>query len=150
MDFHLSLSVADIRFIEDARVRLPLMAILPDWILKQLDTEELALPDVAVEEVRQELENRLRHYIMTYKRDVFKTELPPSAHLCNWIKGAELDDRQRGDLAEAEYKVSDQNVSFVAYQKPLEIVPPSSNPLRIEYLEYQHKLQKKGGVKTTR
>src|SRR5438105_7364806 len=115
------------------RERVPLLRDVPDEIFKCLDTAEFHLPDEDLIRVRTEMENLLGVYIMTYNALVFNLNCPLESHLCANVKGAVLSADQLKILQDYEERVHTRGISFVAYQKPLEIIDPRESPMASLY-----------------
>ncbi len=115
--------------LEILRDAVPFLRLVPDHIYKQLSPDEFLLPDTDIAEARERLEKLLGHYVMTYDRRVFFQDLPAHKHLCGRLKGAQLTTEQTGILFSFEAEYSMKNVSFVAYQKPLELMAVSESPI---------------------
>jgi hypothetical protein len=126
-------------FKEQLRNVIPLLQDMPSSILEEIDPCEFAYPIPEVEVIRAGLEKQTGHYVMTYKTGVFFPDIPARAHLCNWVKGAPLSPENQLLLKESEEASAPFGVSFVIYQRPLEIVPPSGNPIAQAYLQRQQK-----------
>ncbi len=100
---------------------IPFLKYIPQHVFANLDPSEFYLPVGVISELRNKLESELDHYVMTYNRAVFRTDLPAKKHLCMNLAGAQLTEDQCRILAMYELKVRKYNVSFVVYQKPLQI-----------------------------
>lgn len=101
---------------------IPFLKQIPHSIYRQLDKSEFYLPQGKVAKARDELEQNLKSYVMTYKREVLNKNIPTKKHLCFNLKGASLTKNQLRILQKQEKKFSVNSVSFVAYQKPLILV----------------------------
>jgi len=102
---------------------------IPDSIYFNLDSRELFFPQKNIAKLRKELGQKLGHYVMTYKRNVFKKDLLTNKHLCAHLKGARLNKKQKIILEKYEQIVKKNNISFVVYQKPLVFTKPSKSAL---------------------
>ena len=109
------------------RVVIPWLVQIPDDIFYNLDTSEFHMPEGEVRAARQELEESLGHFIMTYNRAVFNTDIPLSAHLCTNLEGATLSEAQLSLLQQYETRFKRGNVSFVAYRNPLTLIQPTQS-----------------------
>ncbi len=118
---------------ESFREKLPFLEEIPDAIYSRLDLSEWILPDGEIDERRRTLEILLNTYIMTYNSGVFNTNASLEAHLCANLKGADLSPEQLKILQDEETKVRTKGVSFVAYQKPLQLIDPQNSPPAILY-----------------
>lgn len=116
---------------EAFRERLPFLREIPDAIYSRLDTSEFVMPDEEIDQIRQSLEFQLQAYVMTYNSQVFNTDVPPEAHLCGNLKGADLSEEQLRTLQEYEGIVRPKGVSFVVYQKPIQLIDPQESPVAI-------------------
>lgn len=124
-------------FLVALREAIPLLRDLPQSILAELNPGEFAMPTPEVEEIRSRLERETGCYVMTYKTGVFLPDIPARAHLCNWLKQAVLSPKQEALLRESEDVSEPLGVSFVLYQKPLGVMPPSGNPIAQAYIRSQ-------------
>lgn len=122
-------AVVENEFLFELREAIPFLKQIPDDIYFRLDASEFHLPVGQAACVRNELETRLGHYIMTYNAEVFNLEFPIKRHLCANVKGAKLTDEQLMMLCDYERKVRDKGVSLVAYQKPLKLISPEDSEL---------------------
>ncbi len=129
--------------IEEFRAAIPLLQHLPSSILEELDPGEFAFPSPEIERMRAELEAETGCYVMTYKIGIFLPDIPARAHLCNWLKQAVLTTDQHALMSRAESVSEPLGVSFVLYQKPLVIMPPSGNPIAQAYLKSQQERARK-------
>ena len=120
-------------YLSQLREVIPFLQEIPDDVYFFLDTSEFYLPLNEIAEARVILESQLGHFIMTYKRDVFNLEIPVERHLCANIKGAALLSGQLDMLQEYESEYAEHNVSFVAYQNPLELISPRDSVLQQFY-----------------
>lgn len=111
-------------FLIKLRIAIPFLQEIPDDKFFNLDITEFILPTGELAKAREKLESLLKHHIMTYKRDVFNTDIPVEQHLCANIAEGHLTDHQLHLLEHYEKKYRDQNVNFVAYQKPLKLIIP--------------------------
>lgn len=112
------------------RERIPFLKLIPDEIYFLLDTSEWLLPTNCIEAQRRELEESTGHYVMTYKPDVFRKDVPLNQHLCANFAGAKLSGNNMKVLHQAE---KNAGVSFIVYQKPLKNISPVNSPLAIAY-----------------
>ncbi len=108
--------------LDKLRNTIPFLEQVPDRIFFKLDYSELYFPDSKINEVRIQLEKRLGHYVITYKRNAFSKHIPYDQHLCANFKMAVLNGQQLQLLEKYEKIYSPQNISFVVYQKPIELV----------------------------
>ena len=115
------------------RQSIPFLNQIPDAIYYALDPSEFYIPRGRVADVKLDLEQELQQHVMTYKRDVFKLDIPVQRHLCANIKGAELSLEQLQLLQAEERRLRTDNVSFVAYQNPLELIDPRKSDLNTYY-----------------
>lgn len=116
-------------YLLELRRSISFLQDIPDKIYFQLDSSEFYLPAGEVAQSRKELEEKLGHFIMTYKRDVFKLTTPVERHLCANVRGANLSKQELALLLNFENRHVENNVSFVAYQNPLEIISPQQSDL---------------------
>lgn len=128
-------AIVENEFLTELREAIPFLKQIPNDIYFRLDISEFYLPVGKTARVRNELEERLGYYVMTYNADVFNLEVPVERHLCANVKGAKLTDKQFMTLCDYERKVRDRGVSLVAYQKPLELTPPEESELAKLYNE---------------
>ncbi|MDB4979185.1 MAG: hypothetical protein JWM56_1371 [Candidatus Peribacteria bacterium] len=108
---------------------IPFLQSIPDNFYYQLDPREFLLPDAIVSAAREELEELLGHYVMTYNKDVFLEDVPAEKHLCAHLAGALLTDEQKKILEKYETAYTSHGVSFVVYEKPLRIIPVESSTI---------------------
>lgn len=125
--------VVENEFLYALREVIPFLKKIPDEIYFGLHTAEFYLPDVEISSLREELEQKLGHYVMTYNARVFNLDIPMEKHLCAHIKGAGLTEEQSTILDIYENKVKKQGVRLVVYQNPLEIIQPEQSELFIFY-----------------
>lgn len=118
------------------RAKIPFLNLIPESIHRNLGTSEFYLPDNSINQIRENLEDALGHYVMTYKRNMFDLSIRHEQHLCGNIKGAILSDYQKRMLQEYEDISINYGVSFVVYQKPLEIIKVKESEL---YTYYQQR-----------
>ena len=109
------------------RKSIPFLRLIPDYIYFNLDSDEFYIPTGHVSNLRSELEEKLNHYVMAYKRDVFLKNVEGRRHLCANLMGARLSVGQRCLLEKYEEKVVNFGVSFVVYQKPLMFTNPETS-----------------------
>ena len=102
-----------------AREYIPFLSQVPQDRYFNLDPSEFYIPDGEIAALRQDLEERLGCYIMTYRQGA-KNSSPPHRHLCILLKSARLDQRQGELLEEYEKQLDSKRVIFVAYARPLE------------------------------
>ncbi|MEK7174588.1 MAG: hypothetical protein AAB759_02930 [Patescibacteria group bacterium] len=100
---------------------------LPAAIRTAIDIRELCVAPEAMRALRSELERKLGHYVVTYRRAVFRKDIPAKGHLCAHLKGARLSKKQQAILREYEAEAIPRGVSFVVYQKPLKTMRPSAS-----------------------
>lgn len=110
--------------LQKLREKIAFLKQVPDSIYFNLDSGELFLPPKGIAKLRKGLEQKIGHYVMTYKRNIFKKDISPNKHLCAHLQGAKLNKKQKALLEEHEQKVRKYNVSFVVYQKPLLFTNP--------------------------
>lgn len=117
------------------RIAIPFLRQIPDDIYFTLDTSEFFFPTLVVAKVRAELEEALHKNITTYKSDVFNLLVPVERHLCSNIKPARLTKEQFTFLYEKEQLLRELgiNVSFSAYEQPIELIDPRSSTLNTYY-----------------
>lgn len=115
--------------LHELRRAISFLQDIPDQIYFQLDTSEFYLPVGEVAQSRKELEGQIGHFVMTYKRDVFNLTIPVERHLCANVKGASLTAKELALVLNFENRQLKNNVSFVAYQNPLEIISPQQSDL---------------------
>lgn len=108
----------------DLREVITFLKLIPDSVFFDLNSEEFVIPGKKINKLREGLERKLDHYVMTYNRRVFKKNIPAKQHLCFTLKGARLTGKQKQLLVKYEQKVKEDNVSFVVYQKPMEFIFP--------------------------
>lgn len=111
------------------RKTTPFFQYIPTRILLNLSLHELCIPQGEVARLRMELEQELNHFVVSYDRDVFLKYTLLQKHICANFRGAQLRDEQIKTLQTYEQKVQKYKVSFVIYQKPLEIIDPQSSPM---------------------
>lgn len=130
-------AVVENEFLSELRKAVPFLKQIPDDVYFRLDTSELSLPVGKVAIIRNELEDRLGHYVMTYNANVFNLDVPVERHLCANVKEAKLTDEQLMMLCNYENQIRDRGVTLVAYQKPFELIPPEESELAKLYKEKQ-------------
>lgn len=104
--------------------KISLFSNLPAKVLKTLDFSGFKFPDQRIELLRQNLEQKLHHYVVSYKADICNLATPLESHLCARVKGADLTPEELKLLNIYEAISKKQNVTFVVYQKPLEYINP--------------------------
>lgn len=104
------------------RKKFLFLNFIPDNIYFNLCSDELIIPDNYVNTLRKELEAKLDAYVMTYNRKMYIKEIPHNKHLCFCIKGAVLNKKQIDILNTYEEKVINSDISFVVYQKPIQLL----------------------------
>ncbi len=117
------------------RERITLFQALPDEIYSQIDLTGFFLPSGNIEQLRQELEDELGHFVVSYKAEVFNLEVRAREHLCALVKGARLNTKQLAILKKYEQLAEPFKVTFVIYQKPIEIMEIKTSALYKEYLK---------------
>lgn len=122
-------------YMHELRQAISFLQDIPDQIYFQLDTSEFYLPVGEVAKSRKKLEDKIGHFIMTYKSDVFNLTIPIERHLCANIKGAELLPEQLELLRSFEISNTEIGVSFVVYQNPLVLIDPQTSALQQFYEE---------------
>lgn len=108
---------------------------IPDSVYFAIDPIGYCLPKGSITKAREELEEKLGHYVMSYDRSVFKLDIPLEAHLCALLKGASLTSKQKIILKQYEDRFQDMGISFVVYQKPLTLLDPKKSALAVLYKE---------------
>lgn len=131
-------SIDKTEYLLELRRAISFLQDIPDEIYFQLDSSEFYLPVGEVAQSRKELEDQIGHFVMTYKRDVFNLTIPVERHLCANVKGANLTEQELSLLLNFENRHAENNVSFVAYQKPLEIISPHQSNLYKLFEERGH------------
>lgn len=114
---------------------IPLFQALPDEIYFNLDLSGFFMPSGEVEKLRERLEDELNHYVVSYKADVFNLNSKAQEHLCALVKGAILNKKELQVLKKYEKKAKNFKVTFVVYQKPLELMEIKNSALYKEYLK---------------
>jgi|SRR3989344_2364568 len=114
---------------------IPLFTDLGESIYQNLDLSGFFLPLDEVGKLRQELENRLGHYVVSYKSDIFNLKVKAEEHLCAIVKGAKLNTKQLEVLKKYESMAALLGVTFVVYQKPLKLREIKDSALYKEYLK---------------
>lgn len=109
--------------------KIPLFSNLPLNILKILDFSGFKSPSQNIEILRQILEQKLNHFVVSYKADVCNLESPLESHLCALVKEANLNPNQLKLLNIYEAISKQQNVTFVVYQKPIEYINPYTSAI---------------------
>ncbi|SRR5260221_506416 len=116
-------------FLIRLREKVPFLQQIPDERYLSLDIKEFRIPTGDLVNARQDLENKLNQYVMTYNKDIFRLDIPVAEHLCANIVGAKLTEDELQILQDYEEKYMGERVSFVAYKKPLELTDPSKSDL---------------------
>lgn len=111
------------------RRAVPFLRAIPDDIWKGIHPGELIIPEGDSATARIGLENALGAHVMTYRREVFLKDVPASRHLCGHLLPASLNEAQKEMLDTYESRFVDEGVSFVAYAKPLVIIPVEDSAL---------------------
>ncbi len=119
--------------LENYRERIPWFQQILDEIYLKLDPSEFYFPDDGVEKTRRQLERLLGMFVMTYNASISSLDIPVYAHLCANVKGADLSPEQVSVLQTHEGEVKSRGVSFVVYQRPLEIINPNNSPIASLY-----------------
>jgi hypothetical protein len=101
---------------------------IPHEIASQLSVDEFYFPDKEVDKARRGLEQLFGQYVMSYKGNVFRTDLPIATHLCANYKGAGLTEKQIECLNFYETKLQQRNIRFVIYKKPLTKIALAESP----------------------
>lgn len=101
------------------RELIPFLKQIPDDIYFTLDISDFVLPMKSINRLREELEMKLGHYVMTYKLKGWHLNNSVEMHLCAHVKPAELTKAQVCLLKKYERRVKSKNISFSVYQKPL-------------------------------
>jgi hypothetical protein len=110
------------------RKRIPFFALIPDRIYRKLSPLEWYEPFGAIEQARQELEEELDCYVMTYKR--YGPDIPWDAQLFVYIHDADLPPEKQAILYAANDVIRRLGIEFQAYQKPLQLRKrPLEDPL---------------------
>lgn len=120
-------------FLSHLRDAIPFLRQIPDNWYFNLDTSELHLPSGKIASARESLEQELDNNVMTYRRDIFRLDIPISKHLCANIEGANLSEQQRAVLDEYEKRFLKAGISFVVYQRPVTVIDPSKSALAALY-----------------
>jgi hypothetical protein len=106
------------------RDKIPFLKQVPDDLYFKLDSRGLYLPGPAIKRVRERLEEKTGHFVMTYERAIFDLDLPIETHLCALLEGAALNSQQLDNLKDAESLTIPLGVSLVIYRNPLKIIDP--------------------------
>lgn len=117
------------------RKMVPLFKSLPLDIFDNLDLSGFFLPLGEIGKLRQELEEKLGQYVVSYRADVFNLDVLAQEHLCAIVKGAELNKKQLEILKKYENMAKSFKVTFVVYQKPLKLMKIENSALYKEYLK---------------
>ena len=117
------------------RKLIPLFQDLGDQVFNNLDLSGFFLPVGEVAKLRVELEQKLKHYVVSYRADVFNLDATAQEHLCALVKGANLTKAQLEILKKYENMAAPFGVTFVVYQKPLELMEIKNSALYKEYLK---------------
>lgn len=121
------------RILDELRLRIPFLRKIPDRIFYQLDETAFVVPKDKLADDRAKLEKIMKHYVMTYDRNIFDLSTPIESHLCAWIQKAALDEQQLKILHTFEERYIKHGVSFVVYQKPLIFMVPFQSPIASLY-----------------
>ena len=113
-----------------------LFSDLPSSISKILDFSGFYFPNNYIESLRSSLEQKLNHYVISYKADICSLNTPLKSHLCARVKGADLNVNQLNLLNIYEAISKKQNVTFVVYQKPIKYINPYKSAISDFYREY--------------
>lgn len=111
---------------------------LPQKILEALDFSGFKYPDLNTNLLRQSLEQKLNHYVVSYKAGVCNLNTPLESHLCARVKGADLNTDQLKLLNIYEAISKKQNVTFVVYQKPIQYINPDKSAIADLYRKKCH------------
>ena len=117
------------------RNRIPFLSQIPDGIFFNLDTSEFYLPDDEISAARADLEQKLNHYVMTYKLGILNLDIPVERHLCANLRPAQLTEDQLMVLRDFEEKYGSRRVSFVVYQNPLVLIDPFESDMHKLYVK---------------
>lgn len=109
--------------------QIPLFSILPDNFLNNLDFSGFEFPRNNIEAIRLNLEQKLNHYVISYKANICNLDTPLESHLCARLKGADLTPVQLNILSIYEAISKKQNVTFVVYQKPIQYINPDKSAI---------------------
>ncbi len=115
---------------------IPLFSDLPSKFLETLDFSGFNYPDQQIETLRNNLELKLNHYVVSYKADVCNLNTPLESHLCALIKGADLKSEELKLLNIYEAISKKSNVTFVIYQKPVQFINPYESAIAELYKKY--------------
>ena len=101
------------------RKKIPFLGLIPDTIYRKLSPLPWYEPFGAIEQARQDLEQQLDCYVMTYKR--CDPDIPWEAQLFVYIEDANLTPKQQAILYTANEMGRRLRIEFQAFQKPLKI-----------------------------
>ncbi|MBD3155386.1 MAG: hypothetical protein GF368_01900 [Candidatus Aenigmarchaeota archaeon] len=104
------------------RKAIPFLEQISDEIFFKLDPSSFHLPEGEVKKLREELQEKLGHYVMTYKSEGEKFDGDFDTHLCAHLKSVKLTKGQKRLLGKYEGKLKPLDVSLCIYQKPLELI----------------------------
>jgi len=122
--YMISAKSMDKNILDEFRHRIPFLKQIPDEIYYGLDTREFHLPSGKIARIREQLEQELGHYVMTYKSTTFFPNTDPNKHLCVNLKKAALDRKQTEILNKYEKITSQYGVSLAIYKNPIELIKP--------------------------
>lgn len=115
------------------RIKVTFLKLLPEIIYNRLDFSEFVIPSEEIQSIRQEIEQRLNHYVMTYNAHIFNIDIPIERHLCANIKGAKLTKEQLKILNLYEKITIPEGIRLVVYQKPLKFIQPKESEIFKRY-----------------
>jgi len=116
--------------------QISIFSKLPNNFLNELDFSGFEFPENNIETLRLNLEQKLNHYVVTYKADICNLDTSLESHLCARIKGADLKPKELNLLNIYEAISKKQNVTFVVYQKPIEYINPYESAIASMYKKY--------------
>lgn len=116
--------------------KIPLFRDLPDRIFYALDLTGFQTPDSVLLKLIEELEAKIKCYIVPYKANVFNLNCSIESHLCALLKGTNLNKKKLSVFWEYEAKTKQFGVTLVAYKKPFRLIPIKSSAV------YKHYSQK--------
>lgn len=114
---------------------IPLFSDLPKKIFTSLDLSHFYLPSETVADLRRALEELLGHYVVTYKANVFRLDIPVETHLCGLVKGANLTPDQQDLLKKYEKMLRPLGVTLVVFKKPLVLISIEQSAVYKKYKE---------------
>src|SRR5689334_22633569 len=117
-------------------ISIALFAKLPYAVLLSLDFSGFYSAESFIKTLRADLENKLRHYVVSYKANICNLDTPLKSHLCALIKGADLNSKQLALLNKYEQISKKYNVTFVIYQKPIQYMDPYTSAIAQLYKKY--------------